>query len=285
MPADPPYITTCPIGCGDTLEPTALVLADGAIRRCRECGQWVGAASEARYLDSMREFDSPEGTQPTAESRKRRFVQSERKLTQVVRRLNKSSPDVRLLDVGCSSGTLVAAAQNLGFIAQGVEPAPKAAAAAQAAGLNVRQGPLEEIAYPAESFDAITMFEVVEHVRDPLPLLKECFRILARRGLVVVGTGNTASWTAGAMKARWEYLDIGRHGGHVSFFNPWSMTLLAQRAGLRAEAISTRNVRFVNRGELSGAAYAWRKLLGELLGWPARVLNRGHDLLAFLRKD
>ena len=285
MPADVPYITTCPIGCGDTLEKTAIVLADGAVRRCRECGQWVSAVSETRYLDSMREFDVPEGTQPTAASRQRRSVQSERKLTQVVRRLNKSSPDVRLLDVGCSSGALVAAAQNLGFIAQGVEPAPKPAAAAQAAGLNVRQGLLEQIGYPAESFDAITLFEVVEHVREPLPLLKECYRILAPHGLVVIGTGNTASWTARAMKARWEYLDIGRHGGHVSFFNPWSMTVRAQRAGFRTETIYTRNVRFVNRGELIGAGYVWRKEAGELLGWPARWVNRGHDLLAFLRKD
>jgi SAM-dependent methyltransferase len=285
MPGDTPYITVCPIGCGDTLERMAIVLADGALRRCRECGQWVSAVSQTRYLDSMREFDVPEGTEPTDESRQRRFLQSERKLTQVVRRLNKSSPDVRLLDVGCSSGALVAAAQNLGFIAEGVEPAPKAAAAAQAAGLNVRQALLEEAAYPADSFDAITLFEVLEHVREPLPLLRECHRILAPRGLVVIGTGNTASWTASAMTSRWEYLDIGRHGGHVSFFNPWSMTVLAQRAGFRTETIYTRNVKFVNRGELTGAGYAWRKLLGELLGWPARVVGRGHDLLAFLRRD
>jgi SAM-dependent methyltransferase len=285
MSRDAPYIIVCPIGCGETLEPTAIMLSDGALRRCRECGQWVSAVSETRYLDSMREFDVPEGTEPTDASRQRRFVQSERKLTQVVRRLNKSSPDVRLLDVGSSSGTLVAAAQNLGFIAQGVEPAPKAAAAAQAAGLNVRQGLLQEMGYPADSFDAITLFEVLEHVREPLPLLRECYRVLAPRGLVVIGTGNTASWTATAMKSRWEYLDIGRHGGHVSFYNPWSMTVLAQRAGFRTEAIYTRNVKFVNRGERAGVGYAWRKLMGELLGWPARVVGRGHDLLAFLRKD
>jgi len=285
MPADLPYINACPIGCGDTLEPTGLAMPEGQMRRCRECGQWVSAASEARYLDSMREFDVPEGTEPTAESQRRRFVQSERKLTQVVRRLNKSSPDVRLLDVGCSSGALVAAAQTLGFIAEGVEPAAKAAAAAQAAGLNVRQGLLEEVGYPAASFDAITLFEVVEHVREPLALLKECHRVLSSGGMAVIGTGNTASWTARAMGADWEYLDIGRHGGHVSFFNPWSMTLLAQRAGFRTETIYTRNVRFANRGDMQGVAYGWRKLLGEFLGWPARTLNRGHDLLAFLRKD
>jgi 2-polyprenyl-3-methyl-5-hydroxy-6-metoxy-1,4-benzoquinol methylase len=192
---------------------------------------------------------------------------------------------VRLLDVGCSSGALVEAAQTLGFIAQGVEPAPKAAAAAQAAGLNVQRGLLEEVAYPAGSFDAITLFEVLEHIREPLLLLKECYRVLNQRGLVVIGTGNTASWTAGAMGAQWEYLDISRHGGHVSFFNPWSLTVLAQRAGFRTETIYTRNVRFANRGEMTGAAYKWRKLAGELLSLPARVLNRGHDLLAFLRKD
>src|SRR3954453_20095171 len=285
MPADLPYITACPVGCGDTLDASGLAMPDGRMRRCRECGQWISAVSEARYLDSMREFDVPKGTQPNAESQRRRFLQSERKLTQVVRRLNKSSPDVRLLDVGCSSGALVAAAQTLGFIAEGVEPAPRAAAAAQAAGLKVRQGLLQDVGYPPESFDAITLFEVVEHVRGPLDLLKECHRLLSPGGLVVIGTGNTASWTARAMGANWEYLDIGRHGGHVSFFNPWSMTLLAQRAGFRTETIYTRNVRFANRGDMQGVAYRWRKLLGEFLGWPARALNRGHDLLAFLRKD
>jgi len=44
-------------------------------------------------------------------------------------------------------------------------------------------------------------------------------------------------------------------------------------------------VRFANRGDVRGVAYGWRKLLSECLGWPARALNRGHDLLAFLRKD
>jgi 2-polyprenyl-3-methyl-5-hydroxy-6-metoxy-1,4-benzoquinol methylase len=285
MTSASPYITQCPVGCGNTLEPLDLTLPEGRMRRCPECGQWVSAATEARYLESMREFDTPEGTRPTAHSAQRRFQQSERKLRELVRRLNKSSPDVRLLDVGCSTGDLVAAARTLGFIAQGIEPAPKAAAAAQAAGLDVRQGLLEEAAYPPGSFDALTLFEVVEHVRELLPLLRECHRVLAPNGLVVIGTGNTASWTARALGARWEYLDISKHGGHVSFFNPWSMTLAAQRAGLRVETVYTRSARFVYRGQMGGSAYAWRKLLGELLEWPARLFNRGHDLLAFLRKD
>ena len=38
-------------------------------------------------------------------------------------------------------------------------------------------------------------------------------------------------------------------------------------------------------GEITGAAYKWRKLAAEVLSLPARVLDRGHDLLAFLRKD
>lgn len=285
MAEERPYIELCPVGCGDTLEPLAIVLPEGRMRRCRDCGQWVSAATQARYLDSIAEFDVPEGTRPDERSQKRRFQQSERKLTQVVRRLNRSSPDVRLLDVGCSSGALLEAARSLGFTAQGVEPAPRAAAAARAAGLDVKQGVLEEVGFAADSFDAITLFEVVEHVRDPLPLLKECHRVLARGGLAVISTGNTASWTARAMGARWEYLDIARHGGHVSFYNPWSMTLLAQRSGLRIETIYTRNVRFANKGDRRGLAYGWRKAAAEVLGWPARLANRGHDLLAFLRKD
>ena len=39
---------------------------------------------------------------------------------------------------------------------------------------------------PAASFDAITLFEVIEHLKEPLPLLRECHRVLKSNGLLFV---------------------------------------------------------------------------------------------------
>lgn len=279
-----PYVRFCPVGCGDTLKSTAMELPEGRLRRCDSCGQWVSACSEPRYWQSMREFDDTAGTLPKAGSKVRRFEQSRRRLNAIAAALAKSPAQIHLLDVGCSSGALLQAAVRLGFDAEGVEPAPEAARAAQSAGLRVRQGLLEEIGYDERSFDAVTLFEVIEHLPDPLRLLRECHRILRPGGLLMIGTGNRDSWTARSMGPHWEYLDISRHGGHISFFSPRSMRIAADRAGFIPLQMVTRNVRFVDKQADTGPRYFAGKLVGELLNFPARWLGKGHDMLAVLRR-
>jgi 2-polyprenyl-3-methyl-5-hydroxy-6-metoxy-1,4-benzoquinol methylase len=148
----------------------------------------------------------------------------------------------------------------------------------------VRQGLLEEAAFPAQSFDALTLFEVIEHLREPLALLRECHRVLRPGGVLMIGTGNRASWTACTLRNRWQYLDIGHHGGHISFFSPASLRLAAERAGFAAHRIATRNVRLVDKGSASASAYFAGKALAALLAPPARWLGRGHDMLGVFRR-
>jgi len=186
--------------------------------------------------------------------------------------------------VGCSSGAFLNTAVELGFRAEGVEPAPKAAATAQAAGLTVRQGLLQEAGYADGQFDAITLFEVIEHLQQPLALLQECQRILCPGGILLIGTGNAASWSMAAMGARWEYLDIVRHGGHVSFFNPESIASLAKRSGFSVAAVHTRGVRFCEKGDCAKPVYRIAKLAGELLNIFAVLFNKGHDMAVYLKR-
>src|SRR5262245_19346743 len=276
-----PYISVCPAGCrGETLTWTGMMLPEGRLRRCLACGQWVSACSEARYWQSMEEFDDARGTTPKRGAEARRFVQSRRRLNAIAASLRRAPARIHLLDVGCSSGAFLRAAVQLGFDAEGVDPAPAAAQAARAAGLRVEKGLLHEVGYAEHSFDAVTLFEVIEHVRDPIDLLRECHRILRPGGLLMVGTSNCGSWTARALGARWEYLDISRHGGHISFFNPGSLQLAARRAGFTPLRLTTRNVRLVEGPRRAG--YVPRKLAGELLSLPARWLGKGHDMLAIL---
>ncbi len=279
-----PYIAVCPVGCSGPLIATATVLPEGALRRCLACGQLLSRCSESRYRESMREFDDPLGTLPDDRSASRRNRREERRLRTLCRLLRQPPAAIRLLDVGCSSGALLRVAQAMGFAGRGVEPAPRAARAARAAGLEVHCGLLEEAGFAAGSFDAITLLEVIEHLREPAVLLRECHRLLRPGGAMLVGTGNAASWTATAMGARWEYFHIDRHGGHVSFFNPDSLERLARRCGFRVARRTARNLRFFEKGQASPLVYHCAKIMAEMLAPLARGTGRGHDLELYLLK-
>lgn len=279
------YMNTCPVGCDAPLETTTYVLPEGALLRCRACGQLLSQCTTAHYWQSMQEFDDPQGTLPVAGSEQRRFKRSKSFLDQIAKLLGQPPEQIRLLDVGCSSGAFLNTAVKLGFRAEGVEPAPKAAATAQAAGLKVHQGLLQEAGYADGQFDAITLFEVIEHLQQPLELLHECQRILRPGGILLIGTGNAASWSMAAMGARWEYLDIAKHGGHVSFFSPGSIASLAQRGGFSVAAVHTRGVRFCEKGDCATPVYRIAKLAGELLNIFAAMLGKGHDMAVYLKRN
>lgn len=278
------FLNTCPTGCNAPLETTGYALPEGALLRCSACGQLLSQCSEARYWESMQEFDDPQGTLPKAGSEGGRLRRSKKFLDRIAALLGQPPGEIRLLDVGCSSGAFLQAAVKLGFRAEGVEPAPKAAATAQAAGLKVHQGLLQEAGYADGQFDAITLFEVIEHLQHPQDLLQECRRILRPGGILLVGTGNAGSWSMAALGARWEYLHIAKHGGHVSFFNPGSMALLAQRSGFSVAALRTRGVRFCEKGDCANPIYRIAKLAGELLNIFAALLNKGHDMAVYLKR-
>lgn len=280
-----PYLNICPVGCDGPLQVTEIVMPEGVLLCCAECGQLISQCSEERYWQSMQEFDDVEGTLPKPDARQRRFIRSKRYLEQIESLLGKPRNEIRLLDVGCSSGYFLEVAGQLGFVdAEGVEPGERAVQTARAAGLKVHGGLLEDVALPERSFDAITLFEVIEHLKDARDTAQRCNRLLRPGGILVIGTANTAGWTFMAMKSRWEYLHIDKHGGHVSFFNPDSMKILAQRTGFVVEKIETRSVSFSKRDATHPMIYRVFKIISELIETPSRWLGKGHDMLVIMRK-
>ena len=85
-------------------------------------------------------------------------------------------------------------------------------------------------------------------------------------------------------QARWDYFQVAKDAGHISFFNPQSMALLAERTGFEVAALSTGRVRFSEQGQFPEWAHAAAKLAAEALSLPARWLGRGHDMLVYLRR-
>lgn len=125
------YVTACPVGCAVPLAPTDILLPEGRLLRCPECGQLVSQVSTARYWETMEQFDRADFNQPASHELQRRFTVSRRWLGATAALLGKEPQAIRLIDVGCSRGLFVEAAVRLGFHAEGVEPAPRIAAAAR----------------------------------------------------------------------------------------------------------------------------------------------------------
>jgi 2-polyprenyl-3-methyl-5-hydroxy-6-metoxy-1,4-benzoquinol methylase len=147
----------------------------------------------------------------------------------------KASEKGRLLDVGCGNGLFLDHMRHLGWEVVGVEPDEEAAfVAREKLGLEVFQGSLEEAKFSDGHFDAITMNHVIEHVPDPIGLLKECRRVLRLGGKLIVATPNVGSLGAHVFGEHWRGLEVPRH---IFLFSPRSLRTCAERSGLVIKAL------------------------------------------------
>jgi 2-polyprenyl-3-methyl-5-hydroxy-6-metoxy-1,4-benzoquinol methylase len=145
----------------------------------------------------------------------------------------------RYLDVGCGLGTMVRMMQRFGMDAEGVEPAAVAATVAQEKGVKVKHGTLEDARYPDRVFDSITMYDVIEHLPDPVATLKECRRILKPGGEVFIGTPNYDSLLYCYVGSTWRGLDLPHH---IHLFRMSSMQMAAERANLKVVHLTTQSI-------------------------------------------
>jgi len=147
-----------------------------------------------------------------------------------------AQPQGRLLDVGCGSGTQIEMMHSIGWSAEGVDHDAVAVKHARRKGLRVNLGTLEAQEYPEYHFDAVVMSHVIEHVHNPLRLMKECYRILKSGGRVVLVTPNGKSWGHRMFQDAWLGLDPPRH---LHVFTPRSLCQLVERAGFQDLSVST----------------------------------------------
>jgi len=184
----------------------------------------------------------------------------------IKRHLNVESP--RVLDVGCAAGCFLEVAREKGWEAQGVELSAFAAEYARSRlGLQVFTGTLNEAALAGTSFDLITFWDVIEHVPDPLAVLREARRLLRPNGLVAVSTGDICGVTARVYGRRWALL---APPGHLFYFSRRTLFGMLRQIGFEVLQWQSDGS-FLLNGDESEAEGA--------LGWrpPAIVVALHHN--------
>jgi SAM-dependent methyltransferase len=134
-----------------------------------------------------------------------------------------------VLEVGCGSGMMLAGFRRRGWRVLGTERNEEAAEhGRRTLGLDIVSGDLAQLPQDAR-FDLIVLFQVLEHVDDPVSVLAECARRLGPGGKVVVNVPNFASWQSRFARDRWLHLDVPRHLVH---YTPETLAAALRRAGL-----------------------------------------------------
>jgi len=142
----------------------------------------------------------------------------------------------RTLDIGCAYGFFLREMQQRGWQTQGIEISPIGRAYAQQTwNIRVHAEPLEALALPENHFDVVTLFYVIEHLLDPLSLLREVRRILKPGGLILLRWPHTAPMLKilGPFVRNYDYFHT---PFHLYDFSPSTIAKLLQQAGFEGAA-------------------------------------------------
>jgi 2-polyprenyl-3-methyl-5-hydroxy-6-metoxy-1,4-benzoquinol methylase len=213
------------------------------IHRCRRCGFAQPAAMPMlpRYFDRMYDQHwSEEWVAAEHEAEYKDFIF--REILRFLERRVTARPR-RLLDIGAHAGRFLRMAQAAGWQAEGLELNPRTAAfARQATGVPVHLVNVHDFDASDRRFHAITLTDVLEHVPDPLAILRRVHQLLDDEGWVSVKVPNAPSQrlkesVRGHLQRHYRPR-IADNLVHINHFSARSLELALSRAGFSRVALS-----------------------------------------------
>jgi len=145
----------------------------------------------------------------------------------------------RYLDVGCSTGFVVEAARDKGWEAIGIDLNPSAIEFGRSRGLDLRTVALEEAGFAPRTFDAVSLFDVLEHLLDPARTLRACTNLLAPGGILFLYVPNFDSASRLLMGANAHFIWPTHH---LNYYTPATIRDLMVRHGLAPDLIVTEGL-------------------------------------------
>ncbi|MDP9381169.1 MAG: class I SAM-dependent methyltransferase [Chloroflexota bacterium] len=148
--------------------------------------------------------------------------------------VRKRAPGGRLLDIGSHVGTFLQLAREAGYDVSGVEPSTWAAEYARnTRGLDVRPCGLTTAGFEPESFDVVTMWDVIEHFADPKEELRQVHGVLKPGGLFALTTMDVGALLPRVLRGRWPWYML----MHQYFFTPQTLSRMLDEVGFEVIAI------------------------------------------------
>jgi SAM-dependent methyltransferase len=197
----------------------------GRICKCMNCGfkQVSDVKDVLSFYEALEDEDYDS-------NRKQRGLQARSILKKVQNYIKRG----RLLDVGAASGILLEQGVALGYDCEGVEPSKALSAIASRNGQKVHLGILP---HPDVSgkYDVITLVDVIEHIPNPVQLLRDIAAHLKPTGFGVLTTPNEQSLVAKLLGGRWWHYRI----AHIGYFNLKTIKLALSQAGLEVVSVSS----------------------------------------------
>lgn len=197
----------------------------------------------------------------------------------------------KILDIGCGYGYFLAEAEKRGWRPYGIEISSyKVDFAKDKLGLNRLKGRIEEAGFKEhqEGFDVVTMWDVLEHIPNPLDVLKFCNKVLRREGLLVLKVPNgdvfnpNYRWLLRQFVYIYQRLVFPANPyEHLYHFSPAILTRILEKAGFQLIRLMTEDS--FNERVIAGRNWVIRLIRRALmyLGWK---LNLPFEMVMFAKR-
>ncbi len=198
---------------------------------CGDCGlQYVPPAEVSPRLPELYSQVVDERYLKYEHARRKTFASAFRKIAPFL-----PPGKGRLLEVGSYCGLFLEIARERGFDAVGIEPSRWAARhSREVKGLEVLEGTLEDQdALEEGSFDVAVMWDVLEHLADPLAALRRIHGLLREGGVLCLSTLDIESWLPRLLGRRWPWImDM-----HLFYFGRRVLTRMLSEAGFGVASV------------------------------------------------
>jgi 2-polyprenyl-3-methyl-5-hydroxy-6-metoxy-1,4-benzoquinol methylase len=214
-----------------------------AIMRCVVCGFMFAALPREINLDEVYRDDSywAGGHDYGYQDYDSEWIDSEHLYRARLARIDQLCKPGRMLEIGCAAGNFIVAAQAEGWVVAGVELSEMMRTRALAAACAPIYQSIAAALRAEAAFDCVVMFEVLEHLQDPVAVLGEVMRALAPGGLLALSTPNFASPAAARDPFHQQWFTP---PAHVCYFAPDTLRSCVTKAGfqiLRLEGVLNVN--------------------------------------------
>ena len=134
----------------------------------------------------------------------------------------------KILDVGTAGGSFLYSAKKRGWQVYGVEPNKWLCEwAKKKYDIYIQPGTIDDLNYPEGFFDAITLWDVIEHVPNPSEVLRKCHRLLKPGGCIYLNYPDYGSYVSRIMGKRWVFL----LSVHIYYFTRETIAKILQKEG------------------------------------------------------